>query len=453
MAGGLFALLKDVSILVDDAAAMTKVAAAKAGAVMTIKGTPGIIESTSKATGVVVDDVAVGAKKLQGEDLNKHTEENYKTLASREKWIIGATAAFSLVNKVVISSLLILGSVYYPPLITGILFVGGTFICFEGGQGAKEIWHKFKNKNTQQTTDELESLEDIPLNKDGTINIAKLKQQEKVKIKSASITDVVLSTEIMSIAMAGVAVGTPVIGVAIYMAQMGAIMTAGVYGVVLGIVKIDDLGLWLAKSDNPHIKKTGMWLATKAMPGIGKILPALGAFAMLSVGGAILAHSLSVLGLTSTIHHGLEMVAATAGGAAEFGVAGLVGLCLAPIVSPVWHGIEHGAEIVIKKIKKMNKKLKEDPQGSETSEKTPEPKQEKPQETIKKEPKLYHKHQAKIKPETKLKSTPLSSEESGATSDQLRTQVGNYIKSKEDATTIENTTIEEEQQTKKKTLG
>jgi len=268
MAGGsLLMLLDDITTMLDDVSVMTKVAA-------------------KKTAGVLGDDLALNAQQVAGVD------------ASRELPVVWAVAKGSAINKAILVPTALLLSIAskefnIPWLITGLLMIGGAFLCFEGFE---KIAHKlFHGKDEDAHEAEIkEAIEDPKVD---------LVALEKDKIKGAIRTDFILSAEIIVIALGTVA-NQPIskeIGVLI---GISVVMTIGVYGLVAAIVKLDDVGLYMMmrKGQNiltQFIRKVGSWLLA-GTPYLMRALSILGTAAMFLVGGSIIAHGIPVL------HHLVE---------------------------------------------------------------------------------------------------------------------------------------------------
>lgn len=309
MAGGLIALLDDVAALVKlSAASLDDVAA-------------GASRASAKAAGVVIDDAAVTPKFVEGVD------------PKRELPIIKRIAFGSLFNKlIIILPVILLLSQFLPWLLTPLLMVGGTYLCFEGAEKVFEKlgWiahHEKEAPAAEQTTDGAAA--------------------EKKVVRSAITTDFVLSCEIMVIALNEVA-GESLTSRAVILAVVGLAITVGVYGVVALIVKMDDIGLHMARKDSPGQQKFGRFLV-EAMPKLLALLSVVGTFAMLWVGGHIILVGTDELGfhaLYGFVHHLEEPVAAIA---AVGGFLGwLVNTFFSLILGAIWGGIVVGVSFGVK---------------------------------------------------------------------------------------------------------
>jgi len=295
MAGSsLFALIDDIATILDDISLMTKAA-------------------TKKTAGVLGDDLALNAQQVAG------------VKPSRELPVVWAVAKGSLLNKAILVPAAVAISFFVPWLVTPLLMLGGAFLCYEG---AEKLVHRFLHKaeHDQHKKDLKEALKNPQVD---------LRQVEKDKIKGAIRTDFILSAEIIAITL-GTVTQQP-IGMQFAVLSVVAFMiTVGVYGLVAGIVKLDDGGLYLTKKDSALAQKLGhgiLWFA----PYMMKTLSVLGTIAMFLVGGGILTHGFSAIG------HGIESFAEGLGemaGAAvpmlANGVFGLVaGLLLVAVLTPL----------------------------------------------------------------------------------------------------------------------
>lgn len=259
MPTGLVALLDDVSVIARAAAASlddVSAAAAKAG---------------TKAAGVVIDDAAV--------------TPSYVTEFSpdRELPVIARIARGSLINKLVILlPVALLLSAFLPGAITPLLMSGGLFLCFEG---AEKVIEKLTGEKHGKT------LADHPV--DATAF-------ENERVSGAVRTDLILSAEIMAIALAEVA-DQGIVQQGLILAVVGIAITVIVYGAVGFIVKMDDIGLHLAQRPSAAARRTGAFLL-RAMPVLLALLATVGTAAMLWVGGSIILHGLEVLGVAGPAH-------------------------------------------------------------------------------------------------------------------------------------------------------
>lgn len=266
MASGLAALL-------DDVAAIAKLAAASLDDVTAAAGKAG-----SKAIGVVVDDAAVTPGYAMG-----FTPE-------RELPIVWKIALGSLRNKFLflLPGALLL-SAFAPWAVTPILMLGGAYLCFEAAE--KIIEALFHATDGETDTPQVEQLAQ---------SSAAIEAQ---KVAGAIRTDLILSGEIMAIALATVA-DRPLAIQAGALVVVSLALTAGVYGVVGLIVKMDDIGVHLAKRDSAVTRGFGRGLV-KSMPHVMQTLSVVGTAAMLWVGGGIIVHGLEHFHL-DTVPHFIE---------------------------------------------------------------------------------------------------------------------------------------------------
>jgi hypothetical protein len=303
-----------LAALLDDVAALTRLAAVSiddVGAAAAKAGT--------KAAGVVVDDAAVTPQ--------------YVTdfTPDRELPVIWRIAKGSLFNKFVI--LLPIGlilSAFLPWAITPILMAGGAFLCFEG---AEKIIHKLSH--SQDTAEVVEQVQDMFA-------------LEDERVKGAVRTDLILSAEIMAIALAEVADRSIAMQAGV-LAVVGLLITAAVYGAVGLIVKMDDFGLHLAKKPSAAAQGFGRGLV-KAMPIVMSALGIIGTAAMVWVGGQIIIHGLAVFGVAGPEHliHDIAVAAGEAvpavSGLVEWLVgaigAGIVGLVIGGVIAAVYNAVK-----------------------------------------------------------------------------------------------------------------
>lgn len=303
MSVGLIALLDDVAMIAKAAAASLDDMAA------------GVAQAGSKAAGVVIDDAAVTPAYVAS------------FTPDRELPVIARIARGSLFNKLVILLPVALGlSALLPWAITPLLMLGGLFLSYEG---AEKLLEKLGGQTHGETPD-------APVS-DG-------KAFEAARVKGAVRTDLILSAEIMAIALAEVA-DKPLVERAVILGIVGVGITALVYGVVALIVKADDIGLHLARGGTGLRLTIGRALV-QGTPPLLTLLANVGTAAMLWVGGGILLHGAEQLGLAAPAHwqhgaaHAVEMAAGGAlGWIAGAGIAGLVGLAIGMIVAGVLHGL------------------------------------------------------------------------------------------------------------------
>jgi predicted DNA repair protein MutK len=251
MASGFFALLDDIAAIMDDVAVMTKVAA-------------------KKTAGILGDDLAVNAEKASG------------FISSRELPVLWAIAKGSLLNKVIILPIAFLLSYYLPIAVIVILVMGGIYLAYEGAEKIFEYFFPHEHKHEDITAQPMTEEEILSL--------------EKEKIKSAIVTDFILSVEIVIIAL-GTVVGKPITSQIMVVSIIALIATVGVYGIVGLIVRMDEAGLKLismSKNKNSIKTKIGTVLV-KALPVVIKSLSVIGTIALLLVAGGIFMHDIPFL--------------------------------------------------------------------------------------------------------------------------------------------------------------
>ena len=261
----LFALIDDIASILDDVAVLTKVA-------------------TKKTAGVLGDDLALNAEQVAG------------VRAERELPVVWAVAKGSLVNKAILVPAALAISAVIPWAITPLLVLGGTFLCFEG---CEKLAHKFLHDKATQHKEHEELVQAIA---NESVDLVAL---ERDKIKGAIRTDFVLSAEIVVIALGTVA-SAPLTTQVVVLVGLSLLMTVGVYGLVAGIVKLDDLGLHLAERGRRGSSLAGLQTALAkgillAAPWLMKGLSVAGTIAMFLVGGGILTHAIP--GLHDFVHH------------------------------------------------------------------------------------------------------------------------------------------------------
>lgn len=266
MAGAsLLTLLDDIASVLDDVALMTRMAA-------------------KKTAGVLGDDLALNAQQVTG------------VKAERELPVVWAVAKGSLINKFVLVPAALLISAFAPWLVTPLLMLGGAFLCFEGFE---KLAHKFLHgkEEQQRHSEHVQALADPSVD---------MQAFEKDKIKGAVRTDFILSAEIIAITL-GVVAEQAFLQQVLVLSGIALLMTVGVYGLVAGIVKLDDAGLYLSQRGSAALQAFGrgiLWLA----PWLMKLLSVVGTAAMFMVGGGILTHGIP--GAHGLIHHWAEAVGA-----------------------------------------------------------------------------------------------------------------------------------------------
>lgn len=277
MAGAsLLTLLDDIATLLDDVALMTKVAAKKSAAVADDVATMTKL-ATQKTAGVLGDDLALNAQQVTG------------VRADRELPVVWAVAKGSLINKAILVPVALAISLLLPALITPLLMLGGAFLCFEG---VEKLTHKFFH---DAAADAAHHAQQLQANADATLDRVTL---EKTRIRGAVRTDFILSAEIIVIALGTIA-HAPLPQKVAVLVSIALLMTVGVYGLVGGIVKLDDLGLWLHRKKSRAAQLFGRGLIA-GTPWLMKFLSVAGTAAMFLVGGGILVHGIPV------IHHAVE---------------------------------------------------------------------------------------------------------------------------------------------------
>jgi predicted DNA repair protein MutK len=299
--------------LLDDIAGITKLAAASLDDIAATTGKAG-----SKAIGVVVDDAAVTPRYMVGFE------------PKRELPMIGKIALGSFRNKLVfILPAALALSAFAPWLLTPLLMLGGTYLCFEG---AEKILEAFGGGHAEEVVE-------APTDP---------KALEAQKVSGAIRTDFILSAEIMVIALSDVAT-KPIWEQAIVLALVGIVITIAVYGVVALIVKMDDIGLHLAQRNGAAVQALGRGLV-KGMPLVMSALSVIGTAAMVWVGGQIIVHGVEEFGFTAVphwIHHTAESAAAAvpvAKGVVNWAVnaffSGIVGLILGGAIALGLHAVK-----------------------------------------------------------------------------------------------------------------
>ncbi|MGC1331415.1 DUF808 domain-containing protein [Pseudomonas sp.] len=292
MAGSsLLVLLDDIAAVLDDVSLMTKVAA-------------------KKTTGVLGDDLALNAQQVTG------------VRAERELPVVWAVAKGSLRNKVILVPAALAISAFIPWAVTPLLMVGGAYLCFEGFEKvAHSLLHAKQDDHAESA-----------VVADPSVDLVAYEQD---KIKGAVRTDFILSAEIIAITL-GIVADAPLMQQVIVMSGIALVMTVGVYGLVGGIVKLDDLGLWMTQRQGGLTRAIGGGIL-RAAPYMMKTLSVVGTAAMFLVGGGILVHGIAPL------HHWVESVGGSVTMALLNGVlgvaAGAVVLGVVTVASKIWSAL------------------------------------------------------------------------------------------------------------------
>lgn len=252
MASSLFALLDDIATVLDDVALLTKVAA-------------------KKSAGVLGDDLALNAQQVSG------------VKAERELPVVWAVAKGSMLNKVILVPAALAIGAFAPWAVTPLLMIGGAFLCYEGFE---KLAHKFLHSKAEDAAHRAELLNALA---DPTVDLVAV---EKDKIKGAIRTDFILSAEIIAITLGTVQASAFVTQFSV-LSGIAILMTVGVYGLVAGIVKLDDGGLYLSKKTGFQ-RSLGLGILATA-PWLMKTLSVVGTAAMFLVGGGILTHGIPAL--------------------------------------------------------------------------------------------------------------------------------------------------------------
>lgn len=248
MASGFFALLDDIASLLDEVATMSKIA-------------------TKKTAGILGDDLAVNAEKASG------------FASARELPVLWAIAKGSLLNKVIILPIAFLLSAFFPLAIIVILVLGGIYLAYEGAEKIYEyLFHKSEHHEIAVADDLSEST---------------ILALEKDKIKSAIVTDFILSVEIVIIAL-GTVLDKPISSQIVVVSIVALVATVGVYGIVALIVRMDEFGLRLIQLSTKErsISKSVGNLLVQALPKVIKSLAVIGTIALLLVAGGIFTHNI-----------------------------------------------------------------------------------------------------------------------------------------------------------------
>jgi len=289
----LLTLLDDIATLLDDVSVLTKVAA-------------------KKTAGVLGDDLALNAEQVTG------------VRAERELPVVWAVFKGSALNKLIMVPVALALSAFVPWIITPLLMLGGAFLCYEGFE---KVAHRLLHEPSEDKEDHKKRLQAVA---DGKVDMVEF---EKKRIRGAIRTDAILSAEIIVIVLGTVQDADLVTRITV-LSVLAALITIGVYGVVAGIVKLDDLGMHLIGKEGASgwvrfQHWFGEWILRMA-PKFMKALSVLGTAAMFLVGGGILVHGIPPL--TGLLHHveelahGLPVAGNFAAGVAAMLVNGLFGI-------------------------------------------------------------------------------------------------------------------------------
>jgi len=298
----LLALLDDIASVLDDVSVLTKVAA-------------------KKTAGVLGDDLALNAQQVTG------------LKPDRELPVVWAVAKGSMINKVILVPSALAISAFAPWAVIPLLMLGGAYLCFEGFE---KIAHKLLHGDEAQE-EAAHHVAVVRALADPTVDLVAL---EKSKIKGAVRTDFILSAEIVAITLGTVAESAFTTQVSV-LTGIAVVMTLGVYGLVAGIVKLDDAGLYLSRRAGEG-SVAGMQRSIgrgilRLAPYLMKFLSIAGTAAMFLVGGGILVHGIPA------VHHWVEDIARQAGSVARLGGVTEV---IAPMLINAGVGVVAGAVVV-----------------------------------------------------------------------------------------------------------
>lgn len=297
--------------LLDDIAALTRVAATSVDDVAGMAAKAG-----TKAAGVIIDDAAVTPKYVTG------------LSPKRELPIIWKIARASFFSKLVILLPVAMLLNYFAPfLLIPLLMLGGLYLCFEG---AEKIYHV------------------LAPHKDSHVKVDKIDDPahlEETRVKGAIKTDFILSAEIMTISLNGIVDEFPEAGILLQGATLAVVaiaITIAVYGTVALIVKMDDVGAWMALNGRTGLGRSVGTGLVKGMPHLLTVLSVVGTAAMLWVGGSILVHGLHDLGLNNGPYEWIKALSSSLTGGAGFGnwavtafADGVIGLAVGLLTIPV----------------------------------------------------------------------------------------------------------------------
>ena len=299
MASGIFAILDDITVLLDDAVVISKVAA-------------------KKTAGLLGDDLAVNAEKATGFH------------ASREFPVLWAITKGSFRNKLIILPLAFLLSAYIPWLIVPVLLLGGTYLSYEGAEKIYEIFVPHKKHETIAAQESAEAEEIL--------------KRENGKIKSAVRTDFILSVEIIIVGL-GTVMEHSLLMQVVVVSFIAIAATIGVYGLVALLVRMDDAGFYLVEcSKNMKgfiarcVNRAGMFLVA-ALPWIIRVLGFVGTAAMLLVGGGMFVHNIKA------VHHTLDFMPSIAAELVSGLMVGAVSLLVVKLLEKLLKKLKHYPDV------------------------------------------------------------------------------------------------------------
>ena len=295
-ASSLLALIDDIATIMDDVFMMTRIAA-------------------KKTAGVLGDDLALNAEQVAG------------VKADRELPVVWAVAKGSVINKVILVPAALVISAFAPWAIVPMLMLGGGYLCYEGFE---KIAHKYLHSAEELAAHRAKLLHAVA---DKKVDMVAF---EKKKVKGAIRTDFILSAEIIVIAL-GVVAGQDLLTQFGVLSLIALLITVTVYGLVAGIVRMDDVGLALASSDSDFRQSIGRGLLAFA-PILMKTLSIVGTAAMFMVGGGILAHGIA------PVHHFIEHLSDSVGAVA---FAGPVAAFILPSLLGALFGVIAGGVLVM----------------------------------------------------------------------------------------------------------
>jgi len=302
----LFTLLDDIATLLDDVAVLSKVAA-------------------KKTAGVLGDDLALNAEQVSG------------IRAERELPVVWAVFKGSAINKSIMVPIALLLSAFAPWIIMPLLMLGGAFLCFEGFE---KIVHRFLHASAEEE-EHKRRLEAVA---DASVDMVAF---EKSRIRGAIRTDAILSAEIIVIVLGTVQEADLITRIAV-LSFLAAAITVGVYGLVAGIVKLDDVGIHLIeKQDSTRLARFQRWLGAwilRAAPKFMSALSIVGTAAMFLVGGGILVHGLPIVAeglyIVEVWAHNLPTAGGLVGVVGAMLYNGLFGLVAGGVIVGVYLGVK-----------------------------------------------------------------------------------------------------------------